>query len=237
MAGDDPADAVHELFAEALFREHPLARPILGTEESVASLSRNQVAGWFRRRYTPPRIVVTAVGNVDHGRVVAQVRKHLANLLERHDDADPEPPRQVSRHRVPAATQTARPADRAAPDRTGPRPGGHARTAARALRTDAAVGRQRGAGRRPVLPAVRRHPRGPGARLLGVQLHQQLRRRRLGRRVRGLPARARRGGGRPRAWATSTTSPGKASARQNSTWRRARSAGRSCWEPKIPVRG
>jgi predicted Zn-dependent peptidase len=105
MAGDDPADAVHELFAEALFGEHPLARPILGTEQSVASLSRNQVAGWFRRRYTPPRIVVTAVGNVDHGRVVAQVRRHLANLLERHDDADPEPPRQVSRKRLPAGTE------------------------------------------------------------------------------------------------------------------------------------
>jgi predicted Zn-dependent peptidase len=109
MAGDDPADAVHELFAEALFREHPLARPILGTEESVSSLSRNQVAGWFRRRYTPPRIVVTAVGNVDHGRVVAQVRKHLAGLLERHDDAEPEPPRQVSRHRVPSGTDATTP--------------------------------------------------------------------------------------------------------------------------------
>ena len=107
MAGDDPADAVHELFAEALFGEHPLARPILGTEESLGRLSRNQVAGWFRRRYTPPRIVVTAVGNVDHGRVVAQVRRHLANLLDRHDDADPEPPRQVSRHQVPECTEPA----------------------------------------------------------------------------------------------------------------------------------
>ena len=51
MAGDDPADAVHELFAEALFGEHPLARPILGTEESV-DLAQPQPG----RRLVPPSL-------------------------------------------------------------------------------------------------------------------------------------------------------------------------------------
>ena len=89
MATDDPADLVHEEFAEAMFAPHPLARPILGSAESVGSLSRQQIAGWFRRRYVLPTIVVSAAGNVDHTALVRLVRKAFA---ERIDDAEPAAP-------------------------------------------------------------------------------------------------------------------------------------------------
>jgi predicted Zn-dependent peptidase len=96
MATDDPGDAVHELFAAALFDGHPLARPILGSSQSVADLSRRQVAGWFKRRYRLPTMVVSAAGNIDHARLVRLVRKAFAGRIAAADAARPDEARTPS---------------------------------------------------------------------------------------------------------------------------------------------
>ena len=77
MQDDEPADEVHDLFAQALFGNHPLGRPIAGTTESISAMSRRQIQGFYRRRYVAPAIVVAAAGNLDHGAVVRLVRKAL----------------------------------------------------------------------------------------------------------------------------------------------------------------
>jgi len=96
MATDDPADLVHELFAELMFDVHPLARPILGSAESVQSLSRRQIRGWFGRRYQLPSMVVSAAGNVEHDKLVRLVRKAFAPRLVDAPKAPPAPPRRQS---------------------------------------------------------------------------------------------------------------------------------------------
>src|SRR5579875_3605276 len=53
MRDDDPGDLVHDEFAQALFGDVPLGRSILGSEESVRALTRRQIHGYYRRRYTP----------------------------------------------------------------------------------------------------------------------------------------------------------------------------------------
>jgi predicted Zn-dependent peptidase len=40
MRDDDPSDAVHDLFSEALFGDTPLGRPVLGTVESIEAIRR-----------------------------------------------------------------------------------------------------------------------------------------------------------------------------------------------------
>jgi predicted Zn-dependent peptidase len=70
MRDDEPADAVHDLFAETLYGDTPLGRSVLGTVESIEALSRDDVDGWYRRRYSVPSIVVTAAGRVDHRQVL-----------------------------------------------------------------------------------------------------------------------------------------------------------------------
>ena len=82
MRDDDPSDLVHDEFAAALFGDDPLGRPILGTEESIHALSRRQVHGYYRRRYTPDAMVVSVAGNVDHGEVVRLVRAAFADRLD-----------------------------------------------------------------------------------------------------------------------------------------------------------
>ncbi|MHA6800773.1 M16 family metallopeptidase [Bounagaea algeriensis] len=77
MRDDDPEDALGELFTESLFGSHPLGRSVLGTEESVEGMSRARVHGFYRRHYRPPRMVLSAAGNVDHARLLRQVRRAL----------------------------------------------------------------------------------------------------------------------------------------------------------------
>ncbi|KWW99721.1 insulinase family protein [Carbonactinospora thermoautotrophica] len=80
MHEDDPSDAVHDAFAEALLGDSPLGRPILGTVESINSLSRDAIAGYYRERYRPPTLVVAAAGNLDHDEVVRLVQQAFAHV-------------------------------------------------------------------------------------------------------------------------------------------------------------
>jgi predicted Zn-dependent peptidase len=75
MHDDDPTDAVHDEFAAALFGDVPLGRPILGTVESINSLSRDRIARYYRERYLPQNLVVAVAGNIDHDEVVRLVRE------------------------------------------------------------------------------------------------------------------------------------------------------------------
>jgi predicted Zn-dependent peptidase len=89
MRDDEPSDAVHDLFAETLFGDTPLGRSVLGTVESIEGLTRDDVDGWYRGRYTVPSIVVTAAGRVDHRQVLDLVTAAFGDRLA--GDAPPVP--------------------------------------------------------------------------------------------------------------------------------------------------
>ena len=83
MRDDDPEDALGDMFLGALFGDHPVGRPVIGTARSVTSMTRSQLHSFHVRRYTPERMVVAVAGNVDHGEVVALVREHFGPRLVR----------------------------------------------------------------------------------------------------------------------------------------------------------
>lgn len=83
MRDDDPEDALADLFLSALFGNHPVGRPVIGTVQSVSAMTRAQLQSFHLRRYTPERMVVAVAGNVDHGEVVALVREHFGPRLVR----------------------------------------------------------------------------------------------------------------------------------------------------------
>ena len=99
MRDDDPEDAVGDLFLSALFGRHPIGRPVIGTADSVSSMSRGQLHSFHVRRYTPERMVVAVAGNIDHDGVVALVRRYFGARLDRA--RIPVPPRKGT-GRVPA---------------------------------------------------------------------------------------------------------------------------------------
>jgi predicted Zn-dependent peptidase len=83
MRDDDPEDALGDMFLSALFGDHPVGRPVIGTAQSVSAMTRPQLHSFHMRRYTPERMVVAVAGNVDHDEVVALVREHFGSRLVR----------------------------------------------------------------------------------------------------------------------------------------------------------
>ncbi|ARG68331.1 peptidase M16 [Mycobacterium kansasii] len=83
MRDDDPEDALADLFLSALFGNHPVGRPVIGTVQSVSAMTRAQLQSFHLRRYTPERMVVAVAGNVDHGEGVALGREHFGPRLVR----------------------------------------------------------------------------------------------------------------------------------------------------------
>jgi predicted Zn-dependent peptidase len=64
MNEDDPTDVAHEQFIDALWAKHPLTPPILGTKDSITSMSRDVIHSYWSRRYTPYSTVVAVAGNL-----------------------------------------------------------------------------------------------------------------------------------------------------------------------------
>ncbi|HVW82179.1 MAG TPA: pitrilysin family protein [Mycobacteriales bacterium] len=101
MHDDDPGDSVHDTFASLVWPTDPLGRPVLGSVESIEAMSRNAIAGYYRRRYRPEQLVITAAGNVDHAQLVRLVKKAFADVPV-DDNALPSAPRAA--RRAPAFT-------------------------------------------------------------------------------------------------------------------------------------
>jgi len=77
MYDDAPQELVHDLIAEAIFGDHPLGRPVIGTAEVISTIPRETIARYHGLRYSPGNIVVAAAGNIDHEQVVELVGRAL----------------------------------------------------------------------------------------------------------------------------------------------------------------
>jgi len=97
MRDDDPEDLLGELFDEALFGQHPLGRPVIGSEESIRGMTRETLHGFWRGEYTTPRMIVAAAGNLSHTHVVDLAGVALTAAAARAGtSATPAPPRRLA---------------------------------------------------------------------------------------------------------------------------------------------
>lgn len=79
MNEDDPTDVVFENFSTAVFAGHPLEEPVLGTRESIRGVTRDDIHGYWKRRYGAGSLVIAASGSVDHDGVVAMVAERFGD--------------------------------------------------------------------------------------------------------------------------------------------------------------
>ncbi|MDP2871859.1 MAG: pitrilysin family protein [Bacillota bacterium] len=77
MYEDTPDELVHDLFAQAIWRGHPLGRPVLGTRETVCGLTRAGIIGHFEARYVPDNAVLAVAGSFDPPRLFELLEQHL----------------------------------------------------------------------------------------------------------------------------------------------------------------
>jgi predicted Zn-dependent peptidase len=80
QAEDTPDDYVHDLFSLDFFKDHPIARPICGRQETVNGLRRQDIVAFFKARYQPRRVVVAAAGNIRHAAVVEEMAARLGSI-------------------------------------------------------------------------------------------------------------------------------------------------------------
>lgn len=73
MREDAPDDIVHDIFAQAMFPDHPLGREVLGTQASIEAMERDTIARYHDKHYRPAAVVVAAAGNLRHDDVVERV--------------------------------------------------------------------------------------------------------------------------------------------------------------------
>jgi predicted Zn-dependent peptidase len=64
MVEDTPDDLVHEIFVTAFWPDHPLGRPILGTEETIEKLQRAKIIEHYEETFQPSNVIFAASGNI-----------------------------------------------------------------------------------------------------------------------------------------------------------------------------
>jgi predicted Zn-dependent peptidase len=70
MVEDAPQDMVHDLFSEAVFGDHALGRPVIGSADVISTVGPDTIAAYHRATYATANVVVAAAGNLEHGNVL-----------------------------------------------------------------------------------------------------------------------------------------------------------------------
>lgn len=100
---DELAQIAFDLFYRTMFTTHPYRFPVLGSEETVRALQREQLPAYYRQLLNPEQLVVSVVGDVSTTEVVDQFRAALESL-PRVSGMTPLPPDEPR----PTAVRTAR---------------------------------------------------------------------------------------------------------------------------------
>jgi predicted Zn-dependent peptidase len=77
MGLDLPQQRVNALIDELLWPGQALGREVVGYQETVSSIAREQLLDYVARRYMPNNTVLSIAGDTDHEQAMAQVRPLL----------------------------------------------------------------------------------------------------------------------------------------------------------------
>jgi len=77
---DTPDDQVFELHGEALWKDHPYGRSILGSRTSVEGMGIETLQGIHERRYRRGGLIIAAAGHLEHQRIVDIVFERFGHL-------------------------------------------------------------------------------------------------------------------------------------------------------------
>ncbi|GAB4550328.1 MAG: pitrilysin family protein [Phycisphaerales bacterium] len=78
MYKDSPFWVLYERAMEAYYDRHPLGHRVLGTDETIKALTRDEMETYFRARYSADNTVLAVTGAADFDRVVDLARSHCA---------------------------------------------------------------------------------------------------------------------------------------------------------------
>jgi predicted Zn-dependent peptidase len=70
---DTPDDWIFEIMAEKVYGAHPLARPILGTRESVRAITQADLRAFMARHYVGGNVIISVAGDIEVEPVLAKI--------------------------------------------------------------------------------------------------------------------------------------------------------------------
>ena len=75
MYEDTPDELIHDVFSQTIWANHPLGRPVLGTEETISSFKREDILDYIGANYTTDNIVIALAGNVNHEKILPEIER------------------------------------------------------------------------------------------------------------------------------------------------------------------
>lgn len=88
---DSPSDKIFDDFDAKLFSGHPLGQNILGTKESVAGFTQQDLQDYVQQYFTADNLVVSFVGNVSLPRLKSSLEAALAAMPQTANRPQPNP--------------------------------------------------------------------------------------------------------------------------------------------------
>ena len=93
MYKDNPFFVIYEETMARHYGDHPLKHRVLGTDDSITALQRDQMAGYFNDRYSADNTTVALSGKFDFQAACAQIEALCADWQTTGATRDAAPPR------------------------------------------------------------------------------------------------------------------------------------------------
>jgi predicted Zn-dependent peptidase len=77
---DSPDDLVHDHLFEAAFDGQPIGRSVLGSADSLRSMTRDDCLNWIRSELVPSRLILSASGKVDPEEVLKLAERLFGDM-------------------------------------------------------------------------------------------------------------------------------------------------------------
>jgi predicted Zn-dependent peptidase len=95
---DTPSDVVFEQLQDAAFPGQALGRSVLGTEQTIRSISVDDLHHWLQTQYAPASLLLVGAGKLDHQQLVDLAEEALGDMKPSGTE-QPEPGRFVGGQR------------------------------------------------------------------------------------------------------------------------------------------
>tara|TARA_R110001592_G_scaffold325782_1_gene606057 strand:- start:35170 stop:36396 length:1227 start_codon:yes stop_codon:yes gene_type:complete len=76
---DNPGELIFDAFEENIFKDHPLGRSVLGTEESVRKLTVDQAKGFMAKQYGVNKMVICTAGSLSLSKMKSILERYFGD--------------------------------------------------------------------------------------------------------------------------------------------------------------
>ncbi|MCR5506897.1 MAG: insulinase family protein [bacterium] len=77
---DTPDDVIYDYYGEVAYPNQPLGRAILGTDETIRSITPDMLKSYIKTNYCADKLFLVVSGNFDEEKVIELAKKYFTNL-------------------------------------------------------------------------------------------------------------------------------------------------------------